>query len=148
MQPGSVMRTLTSILIATSLLGGCAVSTTYPVDEPAGSSAYYGLTGTVESVRPLVRRVEGDPASGAVAGALIGGILFGAAGGRALFGAAAGAATGAAVSSGSYETRVFEITVRFDDGSRGVFSYRDYPPFRPGDRVQLGSNGPMLRRGY
>jgi outer membrane lipoprotein SlyB len=103
---------------------------------------YSPRTGIVESVRQNVRRVEGNPAGGAAAGALIGGILFGGRGPRTLFGALAGAATGAALSQGSYETRAYEVTIRFDNGTRGVFMYRDYAPFRPGDRVELTPDGP------
>jgi hypothetical protein len=42
----------------------------------------------------------------------------------------------------AYETRAYEVTVRFDDGTRGVFTYRDYTPFRPGDRIDLTPDGP------
>lgn len=103
----------------------------------------YAQTGIVESVRPVVQRVRGNPAGGAAAGALIGAVLFGGHGGpRTLFGAAAGAATGAALSSGTYETRAYQVTVRLDSGERAVLTYRDYSPFAPGDRVELGPDGP------
>ncbi|TMQ11087.1 MAG: hypothetical protein E6J90_35230 [Deltaproteobacteria bacterium] len=87
--------------------------------------------------------MEGNPAGGAAAGALIGAVLFGGHGARTLFGAVAGAATGAALSQGSYETRAFEVVVRFDNGTRGVFAYRDYSPFAPGDRIEMGPDGPQ-----
>jgi outer membrane lipoprotein SlyB len=86
--------------------------------------------------------VHGNPAGGAAAGALIGAVLFGGNGPRTLFGAAAGAATGAALSSGSYETRAYEVVIRLDSGERAVLTYRDYSPFAPGDRVELGPDGP------
>ena len=117
---------------------GCATTTTYSTES---TDEYSPREGTVQSVRQIVHRVEGNPAGGAAAGALIGAVLFGGRGPRTLFGAAAGAATGAALSSGSYETRDFEITVRFDNGARGVFTYRDYSPFAPGDRVELADDG-------
>ena len=118
---------------------GCATTTTYSTEW---TDEYSPREGTVQSVRQVVHRVEGNPAGGAVAGALIGAVLFGGHGPRTLFGAAAGAATGAALSSGSYETRDFEVVVRFDNGARGVFTYRDYSPFAPGDRIAMGPNGP------
>jgi outer membrane lipoprotein SlyB len=97
--------------------------------------------GTVESVREVVRRVEGQPVAGALAGALIGGILFHGDGPATLFGAATGAAIGAAASQGSAETRTFQVLVRFDDGERGMFVFRDYSPFPPGARVVLTPQG-------
>jgi outer membrane lipoprotein SlyB len=119
---------------------GCATTTTYSAEWT--SDEYSPREGVVESVRQVVQRVEGNPAGGAIAGGLIGAVLFGGHGPRTLFGAAAGAATGAALSQGSYETRVYQVVVRFDNGTRGMFSYRDYSPFAPGDRIALGPDGP------
>jgi outer membrane lipoprotein SlyB len=118
---------------------GCATTSTYSTES---TDEYSPREGRVESVRQIVHRVEGNPAGGAAAGALIGAVLFGGRGPRTLFGAAAGAATGAALSQGSYETRDYEVVVRFDNGARGVFTYRDYSPFAPGDRIALGPDGP------
>jgi outer membrane lipoprotein SlyB len=61
----------------------------------------WARAGTVESVQEVVRRVEGEPVAGALAGALVGGFLFHGNGRASLFGAAAGAAIGAAASQGS-----------------------------------------------
>ncbi len=97
--------------------------------------------GTVESVREIVQRVEGQPVAGALAGALIGGFLFHGNGPATLFGAASGAAIGAAASQGSSEARTYQVLVRFDDGERGMFVYRDYSPFAPGARVVLSPQG-------
>lgn len=133
-------RACAAVTAALTLTVGCATTSTYTVEETAPE--YEPRTGIVESVRQVVRRVQGNPAAGAAAGALVGAVLFGGRGPRTLFGAAAGAATGAALSQGSYETRAFEVVVRFDNGTRGVFTYRDYSPFRPGDRIDLGPNGP------
>lgn len=126
------------IAISTFAMGCATTSTT----STEWTDEYSPREGRVESVRQIVHRVQGNPAGGAVAGALIGAVLFGGHGPRTLFGAAAGAATGAALSSGSYETRDYEVVVRFDNGARGVFTYRDYSPFAPGDRIALGPDGP------
>jgi outer membrane lipoprotein SlyB len=136
------VRSCAAVMVAASMLGaGCATTTTYSTDPYADE--YNPRTGIVESVRQVVRRVHGNPAGGAAAGALLGAVLFGGRGGpRTLFGAAAGAATGAALSQGSYETRAYEVVVRFDNGARGVFTYRDYAPFAPGDRIVLDDRGP------
>ena len=105
----------------------------------------WARAGTVESVQEVVRRVEGEPVAGALAGALIGGFLFHGNGRASLFGAAAGAAIGAAASQGSAEYRAYQVLVRFDDGERGLFLFRDYSPFAPGGRVTLTPQG--LRAG-
>ncbi|HUJ61408.1 MAG TPA: hypothetical protein VLX92_23045 [Kofleriaceae bacterium] len=97
--------------------------------------------GTVESVQLVVHRVEGQPGVGALAGALIGGFLFHGRGPATLFGMAGGAAIGAAASSGSSETHTYQVLVRFDDGERGLFLYRDATPFQPGQRVTLTPQG-------
>lgn len=104
------------------------------------------MTGRVESVREVVQRTEGRPGAGAAAGALIGGALFHGSAPSTLFGAAAGAATGAALSSGRSERRAYEVRVRLDDGSAGIFDYDGYSPFAPGDRVVI-VNGGLARAG-
>lgn len=127
-------------MVAISTLAlGCVATSTYSTDTYADEYSPRG--GIVESVRQVVHRVRGNPAGGAAAGALIGAVLFGGHGPRTLFGAIAGAATGAALSQ-SYETRAYQVVVRFDNGTRGVFTYRDYSPFAPGDRIELGPYGP------
>jgi outer membrane lipoprotein SlyB len=93
--------------------------------------------GEVTDVREIVRRVHGDPAAGAVAGALVGGLLFHRNVPSALFGATAGAAIGAAASSGSAEHRQYEVDVRFDNGEMVTYVYDNSSPFYPGERVIL-----------
>jgi outer membrane lipoprotein SlyB len=126
------------------LLGtfSCATTTTTSRTFTAGSEI--GMTGRVESVHEVVQRTEGNPVGGAAAGALIGGALFRRSGPSTVFGATAGAAAGAALSSGSTEQRAYEVRVRLDDGTAGVFDYRGYSPFRPGDRVVV-TNGGLAR---
>jgi hypothetical protein len=60
---------------------------------------------------------------------------------RRCSGAATGAAIGAAASQGAAEYRTYHVLVRFDDGTRGMFLFRDYSPFRPGERVKLTPQG-------
>ncbi|MGE5185871.1 MAG: hypothetical protein ACM31C_27630 [Acidobacteriota bacterium] len=129
-----------ALALTTSCWHGTTTTTTWVAQ---GDS--WVRPGTVESVQQIVRRVEGNPAAGALAGALIGGILFHGHGPATLFGAAAGAAVGAAASEGSAETRTYQVLVQFDDGERGIFVFRDYAPFSPGERVALTPQG--LRAG-
>ena len=120
---------------------GCATTTTSSTTwTDPGAPVPYPRGGRVESVQEIVQRTEGNPAGGAVAGALIGGFLFGRGPAR-LFGAATGAAIGAAASQGGAETRSYQVLVRFDDGTYGMFMYRDYSPFAPGQAVVLGPSG-------
>ena len=136
-----LLRITVTVLIASSLIG-CATTTTTSttwVDPAAGT--YWVRPGHVESVQEVVRRVEGNPAGGALAGALIGGFLFGHHGRASLFGAVTGAAVGASASQGAAENRTYQVLVRFDDGGYGMFVYNGYAPFRPGVPVALTPNG-------
>ena len=140
------MRIPITIVLMISLALGCATTTTSSTTwtEPA-PSAPLPRAGRVESVQEIVQRVEGNPAGGALVGALIGGFLFRGRGPARLIGAAGGAAIGAAASQGSAESRRYQVLVRFDDGSYGMFVYAGYSPFRPGDAVLLTPQG--LARG-
>ena len=132
-----------ALLFAAAACTSCTHTTTTSTTWVAEGN--WTRPGTVESVREIVQRTEGQPVAGAFAGALIGGFLFHGDGPATLFGAAAGAAVGAAASQGSAETRTFQLLVRFDDGERGMFVFRDYSPFPPGARVVLSQQG--LRAG-
>jgi outer membrane lipoprotein SlyB len=133
---------LTVITVLMVFASACATTTTASTtwtDESA--PGYWPRRGRVESVREIVRRQEGNPVGGALAGGLIGGFLFGGRGPGALVGAAGGAAVGAAASQGAAETRTYQVLVRFDDGTYGMFVYGGYSPFRPGEAVQLTPQG-------
>jgi outer membrane lipoprotein SlyB len=136
------MKIISALSILTLLVtSSCATTTTSSttwVDPNAPGN--WSRTGRVESVQEIVQRVEGNPAGGALAGALIGGFLFGRGPGR-LVAAAGGAAIGAAASQGSAEERTYQVLVRFDDGAYGMFVYRGYSPFRPGEAVVLTPGG-------
>ena len=132
------MTIIRTLCVALVLAAGCYTTSTTATTftESSIPTTNAPRTGSVESVREVVQRVQGRPVGGAVAGGLIGGAIFHS-GAGALF----GALTGAAVSSGGSETRTYEVWVRFDDGDSGKFVYRDYAPWRPGDRVVLTRNG-------
>lgn len=136
-------RTSVVLLAAAVLAGaGCYTATGYSRTYGEGSASARGYPGAwekrgkVATIRENVERAVGDPAGGAVAGALIGGVLTGRPGGALL-----GAFFGAAASSGSVERRQVEVFVEFDDGSRQVFNFSGYPPFQVGDRVVVTDRG-------
>ena len=129
--------TMVPLLTALSCATTTTTSATWSTPSPTGGARY----GSVESIQEVVQRTQGNPAAGALTGALIGGFLFRGRGPASLIGAAGGAAVGAAASQGSAETHAYHLLVRFEDGAYGVFVYRQYSPFRPGDRVMLTSHG-------
>ena len=133
-----------AILLGLVLATGCATTPTTSTvwTAPAGD---WTRPGVVASIREIDRRVEGNPAGGALLGALIGGVLFHGHGPATLFGAATGAAIGAAASSGATETRTFQVLVHFDDGDDGMFVFGGYSPFQPGEPVVLTPRGLMRR---
>lgn len=147
LQPVVQMRSSIACIVATILtagpLLGCATTTTETTTWVATGN--WTRPGRVESIREIDRHIEGNPVGGALLGALIGGVLFHGHGPATLFGAATGAAIGAAASSGSAETRSFQVLVHFDDGDYGMFVFGGYSPFNPGDPVVLTARGLMRR---
>ena len=134
------------VALAALMISACATTATTTTTWVAPPAGNWARTGRVESIQETVQRTEGNPAAGAVAGALIGGFLFHGRGPARLFGMAGGAAVGAAASQGAREDRTYQVLVRFDDdGEYGMFLYRGYSPFRPGELVVLTPNG-LLRR--
>src|SRR3569623_153391 len=137
----SLVASLAAALLISSAVG-CATTTTTSTTRYDPDAAVYGpRTGIVESVQEIVQRVQGNPAGGALAGALSGGLLFHGRGPAAVIGAAGGAGVGAAASQGSTESRTYQVVVRFDDGSYGMFAYGGYSPFQPGEPVILTPRG-------
>lgn len=141
---------ITTLLLLPALLGtGCvhgyARSRSWGEDQYGGQQQAWERTGRVTNVRETVYGQHGDPAGGAVAGAIVGGILghaiTGGRGGGALVGAIGGAAVGADASRGSSQQTVYEVTIRFDDGGVQTYAFRGYLPFRPGDDVRLTPQG-------
>lgn len=135
------MSRLLCVALLIGAFGCVTTSTTTSTWTEAPPAAEVGKQGHVQYVREIVHRVQGNPTGGAIAGALIGGALFHGSAPSTLFGAAAGAATGAALSSGYDEERAYEVHVIFDDGSQGIFAYRGYSPFMPGQRVVIAPGG-------
>jgi outer membrane lipoprotein SlyB len=141
----SLALTRLRIFIAAVLLQACATTTTTAWTYTAPPGPAWSRPGFVESVREVVRRTEGNPAGGAVAGALVGGLLFSGHHGPSMLGALAGAAVGASVSQERSELRTYEVFVRFDDGGLQVVAYQGASPFSPGQPVVMTPQGLYAR---
>lgn len=144
-------RLATLLLVPALLASGCVGvrTTTRTWSEDAGvqenEQVWYGR---VTQIRETVQQYRGDPAAGAVAGAVVGGVVGSAmthGHGGGLFGAIAGAMIGADASRGGETRRLYEITVRYEDGSLRTYLYDGWAPFRVGDDVTLTSRG-LTRR--
>ena len=138
-------RSLTLVLALPALLTACVTTTTETRawGDPYGQQ--WARYGHVESIRETIQRQQGDPAGGAVAGAIIGGLLgnamSGGHGGATFAGAVGGAMVGGAASQGGAEQHLYEVFVRFDDGALERFVYQNVLPFRPNDPVVMTANG-------
>jgi outer membrane lipoprotein SlyB len=127
------------VIVLLTLAPACMATSTSTTTWTDPAYQYRG--GRVDSVQEIVQRTEGNPAAGALTGAVIGALLFGGRGPGAIVGAAGGAAVGANASQGASENRTYQIVVHFDDGTYGTFAYGGYAPFRPGERVVLTPQG-------
>jgi len=132
-----------ALVTAAALAGGCytqsaSVRTYSATPEPAPFTGR--STGRVVQIQEVRREVRGQPIAGAAAGALLGGLIF-----RSAGAAVVGGGIGAIASSGRSGRTVYEVTVQFDNGERGVFDYQDWSPFAPGDYVALTPSG-LVRR--
>ncbi len=133
---------LLAMVVLALLAPACATTEMEAANPPPQPG--FALYGQVVAVNQGWEHVRGDPGGGAVAGAVIGGVLGTALGGRGFgtfVGAAEGAMIGAHTSSGSYANPVFNVIVRFDDGSQRTFVYRNQAPFGPGQYVVWTSQG-------
>jgi outer membrane lipoprotein SlyB len=107
--------------------------------------------GTVESVREVAVEARGS-GGGAVAGGLVGGIIGNQWGRGAtrdiatVLGAVGGAYAGNHIEKSVKESKRYDVSVRFDDGSTRTFSGDTPPAWRSGDRVKL-QNGTLINGG-
>jgi outer membrane lipoprotein SlyB len=122
----------------TLLVAACNTPPAFQVTQPASRD------GVVESI-VQGQQQRGNATGGAIAGAVIGGLLGNQVGGGSgktvatVVGAGAGAVAGNQVAS--QQTIVWQIGVRYDDGSRAVIEQTASPAIRVGDRVRVTANG-------
>ena len=129
-----------AIAIAALALAACAPQPAFQVTNVPSMQ-----TGTVESVMQVVADNQ-TSGLGAIGGALVGGgigSLIGGGTGRTV--ATVVGAVGGAYAGNQIEARnprmVWQIAVRYDDGSFATIRQEATPIVRPGDRVRVTGNG-------
>lgn len=141
------LRRIGAIVAATAALtlAGCSTPPAFQVTNSEGSRV-----GTVESIQQ--RQVQNmNNAAGAIGGALIGGglgSLIGGGTGRTVatvVGAVGGGFVGNEVANRD-QTTVWDIGIRYSDGSYANVQQTAAPGLRIGDRVRVNSNGIELLR--
>ncbi len=106
---------------------------------------------TIESIRDVVEHKDSSSPLGMIAGGVIGGgigSLFGGGNGRTaatIVGAIGGGYVGNNIQKSQTHT-VYEISVKYDNGSWGTIRQTASPPFRIGDRVLVTDQGLELLR--
>jgi len=101
---------------------------------------------TVESIRQVVEHKNNSSPLGMIAGGLIGGglgSLVGGGSGRTaatIIGAVGGGYIGHNIQNSQTQT-VYEISVKYDNGTWGTVRQTASPPFRIGDRVLVTDKG-------
>ena len=113
-----------------------------PAAAPAAAAAACKECGTVTGIREINKPGQAS-GLGAVAGGVLGGVVGRQVGGSGhrtagtVVGAAGGAVAGHMIEKKAKEGKVFEIGVRFDDGSSRTFMYEAIPAWNTGSRVKL-----------
>ena len=140
-------RALVFAVVTAGVVAGCAQQPAYQVYTQPVARA-----GTIESIRQVDKQKYASGA-GAIVGGLVGtglGSLVGGGSGRTaamIVGAVGGAVVGNEMQKNQTEL-IWEIGVRYDDGSYGSITQTQAPGLRIGDRVRVTDTGlELLPRG-
>lgn len=140
-------RALVFAVVTAGGVAGCAQQPAYQVYTQPVARA-----GTIESIRQVDKQKYASGA-GAIVGGLVGtglGSLVGGGSGRTaamIVGAVGGAVVGNEMQKNQTEL-IWEIGVRYDDGSYGSITQTQAPGLRIGDRVRVTDTGiELLPRG-
>jgi len=131
-----------AVLLAAATLGGCGPQPTYQVTQTTPPAA---RVGTVESMREQVEQAQPSGA-GMIVGALAGGglgSLVGAGTGRTVatvVGAVGGAYVGNQVEKSKTQV-IYQIGVRYDDGTWATIRQSVPAGLKVGDRVRVTDTG-------
>lgn len=124
-------------------------TTTAPATSPPVVSACASC-GTVSAIREVDKKGEGT-GLGAIGGAVVGGVLgnqIGRGSGRKIAtvaGAAGGAYAGHQIEKGARSTKVWNVSVRMDDGTDRTIAVSSAPALAVGDPVRIEGNN-IIRR--
>jgi outer membrane lipoprotein SlyB len=96
----------------------------------------------IEEVREVEKAGQAS-GGGAVAGAVVGGVLGHQVGGgrgkdvATVLGAIGGGVAGHQIEKNVKKTKEYQIVVRYEDGTKGLFTQDTPPNWRPGDKVKI-----------
>ncbi len=121
-----------------------------PAAAPAVATAACKECGTVTGIREINKPGQAT-GLGAVAGGVLGAVVGRQVGGSGhrtagtVVGAAGGAVAGHMIEKKAREGKVFEIGVRFDDGTTRTYTQESHPSWSAGSRVRVtnGALGPI-----
>jgi outer membrane lipoprotein SlyB len=122
-----------------------------PPPPPVVVAAICRECAMIEEVREVEKAGTGSGA-GAVGGAVVGGVLghqMGGGRGRdvaTVLGALGGGLAGNAIEKNAKKTVEYQIVVRYEDGTKGLFTQATPPSWRTGDKVKV-INGVIQLRG-
>lgn len=128
-----------------------AVREVAPPPPPVVVAAACRECAVIEDVREIEKAGEAS-GGGAVAGAVVGGVLGHQVGGgrgkdvATVLGAIGGGVAGHQIEKNVNKTKEYQIRVRYEDGTRGLFTQATPPSWRPGDKVKI-INGAIQDRG-
>ena len=142
----SLARTVAAVALGAAVLTGCGPQPTYQVVQTPPPARI----GTVESVNEVVEP-KSPSGAGLIVGGLIGGglgSLIGSGTGRTVatvVGAAGGAYAGHQVEKGQSQV-IYQIGVKYDDGTWATIRQASPTGLRIGDRVRVTDSGVELLR--
>lgn len=119
-----------------------AVPDVIPPPPPPVVAAACRECAVIEEVREMEKAGQAS-GGGAVAGGVVGGVLGHQVGsGRGndvatVLGAIGGAIAGHQIEKNAKKTRQYQIVVRYEDGTKGLFTQDTPPAWRPGDKVKI-----------
>ncbi len=113
-----------------------------PPPPPVVVAAVCRECAVIEEVREVEKAGEAG-GGGAITGAILGGVVGHQVGGgrgkdlATVVGAIGGGVAGHQVEKSLTKTKEYQIFVRYEDGSRGMFPQATPPSWRPGDKVKI-----------
>ena len=142
-------------VVAVRALAACLACALSLVASPTVFAQSYNVSparpATIESIRQVVEHKNAPTGLGMIAGGLIGGglgSLIGGGSGRTaatILGAVGGGYVGHNLEKSETQV-VYEISVKYDNGTWGTIRQSSSPPFRIGDRVLVTDRGLELLR--